>query len=74
MASSECKRGGDISANTNIVISNSDPEKVSEIIKQCVLDIGSAKIVYSGNENNFMHATIQSFLFGFLDDFFVQTV
>ena len=73
LKASGCKRDSEISSKYNIVIENTDQSKVTETIKSCIEDIGSAKVIYTDASNNFMHATIQSFLFGFLDDFYVQT-
>jgi len=69
----ECTRPEKIPAEfPSIVLQPS--ATVPKAIRQCVLAIPSAEIIYSSTDSTYMHATIQSFFFGFWDDFYVTTL
>ena len=71
---SSCTRPSDIGIDIpdryQIVFSEKDFD-VDLAIGECVKSIPSSKIVDSKTEKGVVHATVQSLLFGFLDDFYV---
>lgn len=45
-----------------------------EAIRKCVLAIPGSEIVYSSPDATYFHATVQSFFFGFWDDFYATAL